>query len=881
MGNGLKHIKYKRINKKKEELIKIKNTQCLLAEIVQIQILFLDCDIILLRKIEALNYNNNIKMSNIVIVESPAKCGKIQKYLGDNFKVLASCGHIRKLQPTIDAVGIYKNFEPTYEFIKEKGDVIKKLKDVVKSYGVKVFIATDDDREGEGIARDLMILLGLDSKTTPRIVFHEITETAVKKAVLNPQLLNLNKASSQEARTILDQLIGFTISPLLWKHISPALSAGRCQTVALRLLKDKEDEIINFNPTTTWKIKGKWVTKDGFEFDTMLKDELEDEESVLNYLEQVHSSPGGVVMEATTKPFSEKAPLPLITSTLQQECSVLFGVQPKRTMQIAQKLYENGYITYMRTDNALLGEEAIMKAEALIKKRYGEQYVKQIVQQKAQLKKDDKISQDAHECIRPTDFETQDLSEDYEAIERKIYSLIWKRAIQSAMSSAKGDIRTILFTADGDPAEYPWESSFKRTTFLGWKKIGASAVRLDEEDEDIDKSNTSASIWIQAINMKENDEIIWKNLEGTTSTVRIPSRYTEATLIRDLEKRGIGRPSTFASLVTVLFDKNYAIKQNSKAYDVSIPRYTISSLEQKWLPVKEIIKKKMGGEKDKMTPTPLGLTVVEFCIKEFPNLFQYDFTAKMESRLDDIVEGKDTKLKVCCDTWNSYKTHYDELKNRINTVTNDGKTDTDNKINNSKIREFKDGYKAVLTKKKGPLLLKETTIDGVKNVVYFGWPTGKSFNTLTEEDAMKFILVKKSEKEDPEIIGTHNELPIYKKKGPFGYYAQHNNINIPLLANETIDDIIQKIDIKKMNPFNYRLGEFEFRKGEYGTYVYKVSKNSTKKPAFVGLPDGLDVKTLTLEAIERIYKTGIERKKQYDKSKKDNKDNKDKNKIKV
>lgn len=454
-------------------------------------------------------------MYKLVIVESPAKCSKIQGFLGNGYKVIASMGHIRKLTEDLDAVGLDRDFEAKWEFMtKEKSKAIAQLKDAAKSAS-QVYLASDADREGAAIAYAICLLLKLDPATTPRITFQEITQTAIQSAIQNPGLLNLNQVHAAEARAILDMMIGFTMSPLLWKAVGPTLSAGRCQTPALRLCVERETEIENFKSASSWKVHGMWssITSD-VKWSAHLTDELEDEENAQTYLEIHHNEPHGMVLTAETKPWTESAPLPLITSTLQQQASTLFRSPPKRTMATAQRLYEAGHITYMRTDKAVLSEEAYTAAQARVTTLYGVEYNKKAEAPTEAPKKkgkkkaeDDPKTQDAHEAIRPTHFETTDLpaDEDWSAVDRKIYSLIWQRAIQSVMAPVKGDQRTITFVADGDDKEdFQWRATARKTTFLGWRRLGA---------EDEQEADAEATVWTALNTLKPGQRLQWSSLQ--------------------------------------------------------------------------------------------------------------------------------------------------------------------------------------------------------------------------------------------------------------------------------------------------------------------------------------------------------------------------------
>lgn len=785
-------------------------------------------------------------MTSLVIVESPAKCKKIQGFLGSGWQVLATMGHIRALEEDISAIGIDKDFEPSYTFLKEKAKAIAQLRAAAKEADT-IYLASDDDREGEAIAYSVALLLGLNPQTTPRSVFHEITAKAVKSAVQNPRLIDMNRVNAQQARSMLDLMVGFTISPILWNYVGPGLSAGRCQTPALRLVCEKEQEIQKFSSSTVWRLKGQWCHSQ-FTFEANLKDELEDEESALNFLENIHGDAGGTILDAVTKQWSESAPKPLITSTLQQEASALYSSNPKKTMSIAQKLYEAGHITYMRTDHAILSEEAVLDAQNMVKKLCGEAYLQKVEAPKK--KKSDKQSetpaaQEAHEAIRPTHFELQELpsEEDWDSLDRRIYKLIWNRAVQSIMASTKGDERVITFLADGDPGEFPWEAKWRRTTFAGWKKIGTALAQLDETEGQVE-ADAAQAIWIQAVSLKEGDTLKWSSLEAAPHVSKAAPRYNEATLVRDLEKKGIGRPSTYASLVSTLFEKKYAEKKDKPAQQVQLKQYKISTVGA-WPAKAETVTKSVGAEKDKMVPTPLGISCLQFCLKEFPQLFAYDFTSQMEHRLDKVAQGQEAWKNLCRDTWNSYKDHLQELKR------NKGNT------NSAKVREFGNGVKAVLGKK-GPILLKEDPSGAKEKTVFYGWPEGKGFHDLKEEEIQAFLTTKQQPTATT-IWGSFEGIPIVEKKGPFGTYFDCGDLRVSQGPGDTQETVIAKFQQKK-SATSHSLGSIEIRQGPFGLYMFKKAAGG-KKPTFIGLPEGLDPKTLTVEAAERIYKNGLEQKK--------------------
>lgn len=780
-------------------------------------------------------------MASLLIVESPAKCSKIQGFLGPGWKVIATMGHIRALDEGLDAIGLERDFEPRYAFLKDKSKAIQQIKACAKE-ATQVYLASDDDREGEAISYSVAVLLGLPLDTTPRIVFHEITKDAIITALKNPKRLNLSRAHAQQARAILDMMIGFTISPLLWKFVGTGLSAGRCQTPALRLVAERETSILDFKTETTWIVSGKWNSDAGF--DARLEDPLEDQESAMNYLENIHNESEGIVSSVDQKNTSVSAPKPLITSTLQQEASALYSSPPKKTMQIAQRLYEAGYITYMRTDSAILSDEAKKDAEAFVRVTYGDAYIASTGPSKQIAKK--KIAgapQEAHEAIRPTHIDTTSLpdAEDWSAIDRKIYKLIWNRTVQSVMSPCKGEERTVRFLATGDSNEMFWKAVWERTLFQGWKKVAQPLADLDENTEN-DASTAPSGAWTLGQNLNVGSKIRWTELKATTKDSKAQGRFTEATLVRELERSGIGRPSTFASLVGTILDKEYVEKKDTPARDVRLVNYQINSVGL-WPPTKIETTKKMGAEKNKLVPTALGKSALEFCVREFESLFDFGFTKQMEERLDRISEGKEQWKDLCRDTWESFKDHYTELKEQKGT-----------QVQSSRTILFESGIKAVQSKK-GPILL----IEGANkdDTVFYGWPAGVAFSEITKEVATAHVEAQKKDKETSEI-GEYNGKPMVLRTGPFGKYVVCGTVNIPWKDGDTSDTIRDRIK-EKTESVLHTLGGFEFRRGPYGIYMFK-KEGASKTRQFVSVPSNVDPKALTVEAAIKIYQTGLQQK---------------------
>jgi DNA topoisomerase-1 len=780
-------------------------------------------------------------MASLLIVESPAKCSKIQGFLGPGWKVIATMGHIRALDEGLDAIGLERDFEPRYTFLKDKSKAIQQIKACAKE-ATQVYLASDDDREGEAISYSVAVLLGLPLDTTPRIVFHEITKDAITTAIKNPKRLNLSRAHAQQARAILDMMVGFTISPLLWKFVGGGLSAGRCQTPALRLVAERESDIVTFKTETTWIVSGTWQSDTGF--NARLEDPLEDQESAMNYLENIYNEPEGIVSSVDDKDTSVSAPKPLITSTLQQEASALYSSQPKITMQIAQRLYDTGYITYMRTDSAVLSDEAKKAAEAFVRVTYGEAYIASTTPSKQMTKK--KVAgapQEAHEAIRPTHIDITGLpeDEDWSAIDRKIYKLIWNRTVQSVMAPCKGEERTVRFLATGDSNEMYWKAGWERTLFQGWKKVAQPLADLDEDDgKDVGVAPSGA--WTLGQSLKVGSKINWTELKANPKDSKAQGRFTEATLVRELERRGIGRPSTFASLVGTILDKEYVEKKDTPARDIRLVNYQINSVGQ-WPPMKIELTKKTGAEKNKLAPTALGKSALEFCVREFETLFDFGFTKQMEERLDRISEGKEQWKDLCRDTWDSFKDHYTELKGQKGTQVQSARTIV-----------FSSGVKAVQSKK-GPILL----IEGANkdDTVFYGWPAGVAFSEITEEVATAHVEGQKKDKETSEI-GEYNGNPMILRTGPFGKYVVCGTVNIPWKDGDTSDTISNRIK-EKTESVLHTLGGFEFRRGPYGVYMFK-KEGASKTRQFVSVPSNVDPKALTVEAAIKIYQTGLQQK---------------------
>ena len=813
-------------------------------------------------------------MPTLVIVESPAKCAKIGGFLGADYVVVATYGHIRALEEGLEFLGIPGlggsgggDFDAKYHFLnKEKAKAIKGLKEAAEGC-TRIILAADDDREGEAIAYSACLLLKQNPATVERAVFHEITREAVCGAVSAPRRLDMNKVWAQQARAILDMMVGFTISPLLWKHVGSGLSAGRCQTPALRLVYEREEEIRDFKAASSWLVNGLWVSGGiggAVPFRATLTDELEDEESAVNYLENHSSeqSAAATVVEAETRPWKESAPVAFITSTLQQQASALFRAGPKQTMQSAQRLYEEGHITYMRTDNAAMSEEAVVAARKQVEELYGEKYLgsdsgssgssgkategEATVGPKRRGPKKKEVAtavkaQEAHEAIRPTHFDLTELGadRDWNYLDKKLYKLIWTRAMQSVMAPVEGEKRTVRFVVEGDEeAGFKWEATWKRTTFEGWRKAGAAAAAIDDEGS-ATATTTQENSWSTGAALGVGTKLIWKELSAQPHTTKAPGRYNEATLVRELEKRGIGRPSTFAMLTETIQEKKYVEKKNIEGREVTQKSYTLGRIGQ-WPPSEEEKKVRLGAEKDKLIPTGLGCSVVDFALQHFGDLFDYTFTATMESRLDKIAAGSEVWKKVLHDTWNSYKERYFSLKS-AKAAAAGGEED--------RRRDMGDGLVAIQTRK-GPLLMREgATKDDTK---FYGWPSGVAFAALSPSEAAEFVAGR------DKVFGEHEGEPIHLKEGRYGKYCVWRDLNVPYKVGESVGDIIKKLEGKVASAASGKsVGPFDIRNGPYGLYMFK--RDAVKKQ-FVSVPAGINIDTLTVAAATVIFQKGLEAK---------------------
>ncbi|HRY99743.1 MAG TPA: type I DNA topoisomerase, partial [Bacteroidales bacterium] len=556
---------------------------------------------------------------NLVIVESPAKAKTISGFLGKDFVVKSSFGHVRDLSKKQLGVDIDHGFRPQYELDPEKKKIIQELKKSAKEAGT-VWLASDEDREGEAISWHLMEVLGLEKEKVRRIVFHEITKTAITQAIERPREIDMNLVDAQQARRVLDRLVGFELSPLLWKKVKPSLSAGRVQSVAVRLIVEREKEIEGFNTEAAYRITARFIAHNGESQETMLEAEhperFAEKDQAMAFLGHCIGA-AFTVSDVEKKPARRSPAPPFTTSTLQQEASRKLGFSVSRTMTVAQQLYESGKITYMRTDSVHLSEMALGMARQVIGEMYGKEYVKT-----RQFTTSSKGAQEAHEAIRPTFL--QNTQVEGSADQRKLYDLIWKRTIASQMSDATLE-RTII-TIAADTLTTPFQARGEVILFDGFLKVYFEG--RDEEDEENGKGMLPA--------LRAGDRLHPKDITATQRFSKAPPRYTEASLVKKMEELGIGRPSTYAPTISTILKREYVVKEDRPG---SKRDYTVLTL--KGQSIKEDTRhENVGYEKAKLFPTDIGTLVNEFLMMHFDDIMDYNFTASVEKQFDEIAEGQ-------------------------------------------------------------------------------------------------------------------------------------------------------------------------------------------------------------------------------------------------
>lgn len=765
-------------------------------------------------------------MNNLVIVESPAKAKTIEKFLGDGYTVLSSYGHIRDLKKKGIAIDFDNNFQPEYEIPADKKDTVRKLKEAASKADM-VWLASDEDREGEAIAWHLYEVLGLNPANTKRIVFHEITKPAILNAIANPRDIDIDRVNAQQARRVLDRIVGFELSPVLWKKIKPSLSAGRVQSVAVRLICEREKEIAAFTPESYFRVSGHFDipgSSAGLKAD--LSRRCSDEKDAMEVLSECHDAAFRIA-EVNVRPGKRQPYPPFTTSTLQQEASRRLGFSVNQTMVIAQKLYEDGKITYMRTDSTNLSELAIRDISDTIRKEMGEEYLKI-----RHYHTHSKGAQEAHEAIRPTYVSHRTIEGDSK--EQKLYDLIWRRAVASQMSDADIEKTTVDIAIIPQGAESNKEDSshgvFKAegeiVVFPGFLKVYQQGSGKDTS--------------LPPLNAGMN--LIPKEITATEDFTQAPPRYSEASLVKKMEELGIGRPSTYAPTISTIQQREY-VKRGEKE---GVPRdYKEISLKKGKVSIK-INSISVGSEKGKLVPTDTGMVVNDFLTEYFPDILDYNFTAKIEEKFDDIAEGK---LPWQNEMSEFYGDFHPEIE-KINTLK------MEHKVGERLLGVDPKTGKNVYVKigRFGPIAQIGEATDEDKPQ-FASLQANQSVQTITLEEALKLF-------ELPRDVGSFEGKKILAAIGRFGPYIRHDSVFVsipkdisPLSITE--EEAIQLIVNKRTEEANKFIKSFpdhpeiEVLNGRFGPYFTYMPSGAKKKINYK-IPKGTDPMSLTLEEVMQL-----------------------------
>jgi len=757
---------------------------------------------------------------HLVIVESPAKAKTIEGYLGKDYHVLSSFGHVRDLPRSKMAVDIEHNFEPTYEISDEKKKVITQLRKAVKE-SESVFLASDDDREGEAIAWHLKEALKLPAKKTKRIVFREITKTAVVNAIENPRDIDQNLVNAQQARRVLDRLVGFELSPILWKKIKTGLSAGRVQSVAVRLVVEREREIEKFKPEETFKVTAFFA----IEGDKVLKAELPKkfatEKEAQEFLEACKDAEFSIG-KLEKKDMKKSPSAPFTTSTLQQEASRKLGYSVAQTMRLAQKLYEAGSITYMRTDSLNLSEQAISASKQVITDNYGAEY-----SETRRFKTKSEGAQEAHEAIRPTNFAVDDAGKDPK--EKRVYQLIWRRAIASQMADAKLE-KTIAHIAISTRDE-TLKAEGQVVIFDGFLKV----YNMGDDEKHMLPP------------LKEGQVLDLDYMMARQTFSKHPARYTEASLVKTLEEKGIGRPSTYAPTISTIQNRGYIVKETRDGKERDVIELTL----KKGSVDREEVKENYGAEKNKLFPTNVAMVVNDFLVDHFTDVIDYSFTKDVEEEFDGIAQGKKEWNKMIAEFYKDFHKKVEvtgEIDRRD--VPTDRVLGTDPKTG----RPVK-----VRLGRFGPLAQIGETGDE-EPVKYASLDTGQFIESITLEEALALFKF-------PKKLGEFEGQEVSVNKGRFGPYVKYEKLfcSIPKdmdINTISLDQAIELVKAKQELEKNKYINEFEVEGGDniqvlngrYGPYI-KVGKRNVKIPK-----DIEDPKKLTKAQCEKIIAEAPEKK---------------------
>lgn len=746
---------------------------------------------------------------NLVIVESPAKAKTIEGFLGEGFTVRSSFGHVRDLAKKGLGVDIENKFTPNYEISPDKSKIVSELKKLAKTADT-VWLATDEDREGEAISWHLFESLGLSENKTKRIVFHEITKPAIKNAIANPRTIDKHLVDAQQARRILDRLVGFELSPVLWKKVRPSLSAGRVQSVAVRLIVEREREIVAFKSVSSYRVVANFISgKANVKAELNKKfTTLEDANAFLEKCAQANFT----IESIETKPAKKSPSAPFTTSTLQQEASRKLGFSVAQTMVVAQRLYESGKITYMRTDSVNLSETAINQAKEAITGNYGDKYL-----HIRQYKTKSKGAQEAHEAIRPTYIENQTVEGD--AAERRLYDLIWKRTISSQMSDAELEKTNAVIGISTTTEKFVAQGEVLK--FDGFLKVYLEGT--DDEDEE-NQEGMLPPIKVGEI-LKVNE------INATQRFTHHPARYTEASLVKKLEELGIGRPSTYAPTISTIQKRDYVVKEDREGVERA---YNVLTLRDNKLS-KELRTEKTGAEKSKMFPTDIGMVVNDFLLSQFPQIMDFNFTAKVEEEFDEIAEGKISWTKMLADFYKPFH------KNVEDTAENSERASGERLLGVDPVTG-RNVY--VRIGRFGPMAQLGEGNDENNKPKFASLRKDQRLDTITFEQAMDLFKL-------PRVAGEFEGKEMVVAIGRFGPYIRHNSIFVSLKKEDdpmtvSADRCIELILAKRQAEIDKYIKTFpenpdvQLLNGRWGPYLV-IGQDNFK------LPKGIDPKTLSLQ----------------------------------
>lgn len=748
---------------------------------------------------------------NLVIVESPAKAKTIEKFLGADFKVMSSYGHIRDLKKKELSIDM-DTMQPSYVIPKEKEKLVSELKASAKK-AKKIWLASDEDREGEAISWHLCEVLGLDEKKTSRIVFHEITKPAILAAIENPRHLDMNLVNAQQARRMLDRLVGFKLSPVLWRKVKPALSAGRVQSVAVRLIVEREREIQQFKSEPYYRVNAIFglTRQDGSQVE--VKAELDkrftNHDEAVAFLELCRNAEFSV--EAIQKKPLKRSPAPpFTTSTLQQEAARKLGFSVSQTMMVAQHLYENGLITYMRTDSVNLSNLAIGTAKEEITKLYGEEY-----SQPHNFHTHSKGAQEAHEAIRPTYISNTTI--DGTAQEKRLYDLIWKRTVASQMADAQIEKTTVTIRISADdPTLAHFVANGEVVTFDGFLKVYRESTDDDDNNMNVNAADADNNFSHHLPVMAVNDVLSRREITSTERFSQGPSRYTEASLVHKMEELGIGRPSTYAPTISTIQQREYVQKGDRKGEERS---YTINTL--RGIQITEKTKVEVtGNEKGKLLPTDIGIVVNDFLIENFPDIMDYNFTARVEQQFDQIAEGKEP--------WTDMMRNFDSrFEPDVEKVIN---ARSEHKAGERQLGNDPKTGRPVFVKigRFGPVV-QIGAADDEQKPQFAQLPTDKRMDEITLDEALELFKL-------PRTVGQFEGSDVVIGAGRFGPYILHNKKYTSLPKTEdpmivTLDTAIKLIEEKRLQEAQRHIKQFdedaklEILNGRYGPYIAYDGKN--------------------------------------------------------